>query len=216
MLIDHTLLLRRQKRSDDVHCLGKCNIQELNSHLNNDTPLTSSDFNEDDVVNSEVIEHTPIKNDRSAARYVALQVLYEVDSSGHLVGEVLNEQLSLKELNMEPLKIEELTEQSKQLLQTIVQGVLENKKTIDRTIQHFATEWPLEQVAIVDRNILRIAIYEFALTDLTKAPIAIDEAVRLAKWFGSDGSPRFINGVLGTVASDLATVKKQLAGKEDI
>ncbi len=75
------------------------------------------------------------------------------------------------------------------------------KDELDTFIAEHAPEWPLNQVAIVDRNILRIALWEFAVKGDTPIKVAINEAVELAKTYGSDSSPRFINGVLGSLAA---------------
>lgn len=179
------------------------------------TPLTTPEFDPGDVVTSEEIKHERFKSDRSAARYVALQVLYEVDSVGHRVGDVMNEQLSLPELNTQLLQIKNLSDEASRILRILVPAVLENRDALDRVIQHYASEWPLAQVAIIDRNILRLAICEFALLKLVSPAIAIDEAVHLAKWFGSEGTPRFVNGVLGAVANDLKTVETMFKGDDE-
>ncbi len=84
---------------------------------------------------------------------------------------------------------------------TLVNGVLEHKARLDVVIQEYAPEWPLSQMAVVDRNILRMAIYEFAILKETPMKVAINEAIELAKEYGSDSASRFINGVLGTLAS---------------
>jgi N utilization substance protein B len=79
-------------------------------------------------------------------------------------------------------------------------GVLPIRKELDRFIADHAPDWPLDQVAIIDRNILRIALWEFAVADGTPLKVAINEAVELAKTYGSDSAPRFVNGVLGSLA----------------
>ena len=83
----------------------------------------------------------------------------------------------------------------------LVNGVLQYKDRLDVVIQRYAPEWPLAQMAIVDRNVLRIAIYEFAILKQTPIKVAINEAIELAKDFGSDSASRFINGVLGTLTT---------------
>ena len=84
--------------------------------------------------------------------------------------------------------------------QSLVAGVVATAPTLDRLIQQYAPEWPLDQMALIDRNILRIAIWEFAAGQHTPIKVAINEAVELAKLYGSDSAPRFINGVLGALA----------------
>jgi N utilization substance protein B len=127
---------------------------------------------------------------RTRARSIALQVLYETDiASSHLPGDVLK--LRLEE---SPLP-EDLAEFSRQ----IVFGVLPLTQDLDQLISKYAPEWPLDQIAAIDRNILRIAFWEFAIYRQTPVKVAINEAVELAKQFGSDSAPRFINGVLGAL-----------------
>ncbi len=72
--------------------------------------------------------------------------------------------------------------------------------TLDQFIAEHAPEWPLDQVATIDRNILRIALWEFTIYEKTPIKVAINEAVELAKTYGSDSTPRFVNGVLGSLA----------------
>jgi len=128
---------------------------------------------------------------RRKARAIALQALYEVNSVGHDVEKVL------------PLLLAEsgLSEENAAFVRGLVNGVLQNKKKIDRHIKNFAPAWPVEQIPIVDRNILRLAIFEILLDNSVPVKVAINEAVELAKKFGSDSSPRFVNGVLGSVSA---------------
>lgn len=81
----------------------------------------------------------------------------------------------------------------------IFYGALNNRDTLDEVIQRIAVEWPIDQMAPVDRNILRLAAYEIVFSNATPPKVAINEAVELAKLFGSDSSSRFVNGVLGTL-----------------
>jgi N utilization substance protein B len=128
---------------------------------------------------------------RTRARSVALQALYEIDVTGHPVGLVLEERL--KEADMDSV----LSNFASQ----IVLGVSPMFVTLDHFIAEHAPEWPLEQVATIDRNILRIALWEFAVYGKTPIKVAINEAVELAKVYGSDSTPRFVNGVLGSLAN---------------
>ncbi len=127
---------------------------------------------------------------RTRARSIALQALYEIDISNHPPAEVL--QARLEET---PLP-DELAEFSRQ----IVFGVLPLTHELDQLIAKYAPEWPLDQIAAIDRNILRIAFWEFAIHLDTPVKVAINEAVELAKLYGSDSAPRFVNGVLGALA----------------
>lgn len=90
----------------------------------------------------------------------------------------------------------------------LVLSVLEDRRAIDALIQRFAPAWPLQQLSIVDRNVLRLAVHEL-LSEVAPAKVAINEAVELAKAFGGDSSPRFVNGVLGSVYADLISQKQK-------
>ena len=81
----------------------------------------------------------------------------------------------------------------------IVAGVLARLPEMDRLIQLYAAEWPFDQMAIIDRNILRMAIWEFAVERHTPLKVVINEAVELAKLYGAESAPRFVNGVLGSL-----------------
>ena len=127
---------------------------------------------------------------RRKARALALQALYEVDSTGHKVEEVITLLLAGGRL----------TEENAVFVRELVGGVIENKEKIDLNIQNFAPAWPIKQIPVVDRNILRLAIFEILLDNKVPVKVAINEAVELAQAFGSDNSSRFVNGVLGSVS----------------
>jgi transcription antitermination protein NusB len=128
---------------------------------------------------------------RHQARSLALQALYELDCTRHKVNEVLRERLDS----------DSLREDTRVLATRLVRGVLAYQKNLDVLIHRYAPEWPLEQIAIIDRNILRIAIYELAMEESIPVKVAINEAIELAKTFGAESTPRFINGVLGSLAT---------------
>ncbi len=128
--------------------------------------------------------------DRTRARGVALQALYELDVTNHPVGTVLIERTADSELDDDLVLF----------FRSIVLGVWPIRQELDKFISDHAPDWPLDQVAIIDRNILRIALWEFAVADDTPLKVAINEAVELAKTYGSDSAPRFVNGVLGSLA----------------
>lgn len=134
---------------------------------------------------------------RTKARSIALQVLYEIDISGHLPGIVLTGQF--ERLTME--------DDLKLFISQIVSGVVRNKTILDEFIADFAPEWPLEQVAIIDRNLLRMALWEIAVFQKTPVKVVVNETVELAKIYGSDASSRFINGVLGGLLENLEEIK---------
>ena len=122
----------------------------------------------------------------------ALQVLYEIDNSNHRAEEVLAR--TVQETSLPELAAD--------FAGKLVNGIIQNKKTIDDQIRRFAPVFPLEQIAIIDRNILRLAIYEILFNRDVPIKAAVNEAVELAKEFGGDGSPKFINGVLGSVIAN--------------
>ncbi len=128
---------------------------------------------------------------RRKARALALQVLYEVDSVGHEVAGVVNRLLAKGGLS----------EENANFVRELVSGVIQHKEKIDENIQSLAPAWPLEQIPVVDRNILRLAILEILLDNKVPVKAAINEAVELAKTFGSDNSSKFVNGVLGSVSA---------------
>ena len=127
---------------------------------------------------------------RTRARALALQVLYEIDVANHLPGDVYKERLEEAPLT------DDLAEFSRQ----IVFGVLPLTDQLDDLIAKYAPEWPFDQIAPIDRNILRMACWEFAVYHDTPLKVVINEAVELAKLYGSETAPRFINGVLGGLA----------------
>jgi transcription antitermination protein NusB len=136
---------------------------------------------------------------RTKARGIALQVLYEYDLTEHPLGASLEARFEEEELDAQ------LLEFSRQ----IVTGVNPLIPLLDKVIAEHAPEWPLDQVAIIDRNILRIALWEFAVAKITPAKVAINEAIELAKIFGSDSSSRFVNGVLGSLVDHITEIQNQ-------
>lgn len=124
---------------------------------------------------------------RRQARAVALKALFEIDSVGHKPDQVLD-YLILDE---------NLPEEGAKFAHALVEGVTAHRARLDEVIQLHAPEWPVDQLAIVDRNILRIALYELQYDEDVPIKVAINEAIELAKTFGSDTAPRFVNGVLG-------------------
>jgi N utilization substance protein B len=127
---------------------------------------------------------------RRRARILAIQALYEIDCVDHLPGVVIQAKLDAGS-SLSPSALE--------FARQLIVGVLRTKDVLDQFIQEYAPEWPLDQMAYIDRNILRMAMFEFAVDGGTPVKVAINEAVELAKIFGSDSSPRFINGVLGAL-----------------
>ncbi len=136
---------------------------------------------------------------RRKARAVALQTLFEVDSVNHPVEQVLPRRLEEENLESE----------GEAFTRELVQGVLSQQPQLDSLIARFAPEWPVDQLAIIDRNILRLAFYELLNLGDVPVKVAINEAVELAKIYGSDSSPRFVNGVLGAFLAGHPTLAKR-------
>jgi N utilization substance protein B len=133
---------------------------------------------------------------RTEARGLALQILYEYDLSRHPAGEILMNRLQ------EDPKDEGLIDFARQ----ITNGVIPISQKLDIIIAEHAPEWPLDQISSIDKNIIRIALWEFAVSKITPVKVAINEAVELAKVYGSDSSPRFVNGVLGSLSTQVAQI----------
>ena len=141
---------------------------------------------------------------RRQARRLALQALYEYDTARHDVEAVLRRHIEEKQTDRAVAEF--ATE--------LVRGVLAHLDEIDAEIQTAASDWPLAQMARIDKNVLRLAIYEILFNNAVPAKAAINEAVVLAKTFGSDTSSRFVNGVLGTIFSRAHGTSASGAGSE--
>jgi N utilization substance protein B len=141
---------------------------------------------------------------RRKARSLALQVLYEVDCTTHPVEDVIRARLDDTPVGVE---VEAFARQ-------MIDGVLRYAAELDSLIHKYAPEWPLDQMAIIDRNILRMAIWEFAVSRTNPIKVAINEAVELAKLYGSDSASRFVNGVLGALAAKENQLINEMAAKQ--
>jgi N utilization substance protein B len=137
---------------------------------------------------------------RTRARALALQVLYEVDIANHPPADAFRSRLEETPLS------DELSDFARR----IIFGILPITYNLDQLISKYAPEWPFDQVAAIDRNILRMALWEFAVFRETPLKVAINEAVELAKEFGSDSAPRFVNGVLGALADHQHEIQQAL------
>ena len=136
-------------------------------------------------------KETHMKTSRHKAREVAIQALYELDRTEHKAAEVVDHLLLEKELD----------DGHAAFARELINGVLEHKAEIDGKITTFAKVWPFPQMSAIDRSILRLAIFEVLIDNRVPVKVAINEAVELAKTFGSESSPKFINGVLGSVSA---------------
>lgn len=132
---------------------------------------------------------------RHQARTLALQILYEADVAEHEATDVMRRYTS--DLS--------LPQPVRRYVERLVTGVLEEREQIDREIAAAAPAFPVVQLPAVDANILRIAIYELMNERDVPLKAAINEAVELAKRFGGENSSRFVNGVLGTIAGNMAS-----------
>lgn len=132
--------------------------------------------------------------ERTYLRGIALQALYEYDLTGHSVTDILTNRFETEDVP---------DDDAKKFVIDLVVGVINNKNEIDGLINKYAEDWPIDQIAAIDRNIIRIAAYEFAVSKETPDKVAINESVELAKAFGSDTAPKFVNGVLGSIADNL-------------
>jgi N utilization substance protein B len=130
-------------------------------------------------------------NARRRARRIALQGLYELDFTQHSPEYALGCRI----------KEQPLPEAATSFVFHLVEAVVDCIPELDQVMAELAPEWPVSQIAVIDRNILRMAIYELLFELDTPPKVAINEAVELAKMFGSDSSPRFVNGVLGSLAN---------------
>jgi N utilization substance protein B len=127
---------------------------------------------------------------RHLARTLAMQTLYEWD---------FQPDKSIQDLIAANLKASNHDDDDPTFIHQLVEGVITSKESIDSLIKEYAPEWPLDQISVIDKSILRLAIYELLHTKEVPGKVIINEAVELAKTFGGDNTSRFINGVLGTI-----------------
>ena len=145
---------------------------------------------------------------RHLARVIAVQSLYEWDFKDSKKGQIED----IIEHNLEQfIKNPKTDKEGIEFVATLVTGVMDKQKNIDPIIEKCAPDWPLDQITIVDRNILRLGIYELMFSDYKETPprVAINEAIELAKTFGGENSGKFVNGVLGTVYKELGEPMKK-------
>ena len=136
---------------------------------------------------------------RHLARSIAMQTLYEWDFA-----EMKEDIAKITEKNIEEFG-PGLEDVNKDFIRTLVHGVLEYRSSIDQIIEKAAPEWPLDQITTVDRNVLRLGLFELLYGNKEEVPpkVAINEAIELAKNFSGESSGKFVNGVLGTVFREL-------------
>lgn len=134
---------------------------------------------------------------RRKARTLALQILFEIDAVGHPAEDALAHRLESAREEDETAVREPLPLEGEIFVDTLVRGVYKNQAELDGLIAKYAPEYPVDQLAIIDRNVLRLAFFELRELGDVPVKVAINEAVELAKMYGSDSAPRFVNGVLG-------------------
>ena len=130
---------------------------------------------------------------RHRARIAALQALFELEFAANQPDSILER--TLQETG--------LLGEAAEFSRTLVQGVIGQKQFLDQIIGHYAPVFPVDQLAPMDRNILRLALFEIMVQKSAPPKVAVNEAVELAKEFGAETSPRFINGVLGSFMADI-------------
>jgi N utilization substance protein B len=136
---------------------------------------------------------------RTRGRSIALQTLYEVDQSNHSIDVILEDRLA---------ELEPVDDHIRQFIYQLANGVTNLKTELDLELARYAPEWPVDQVAIIDRNILRIALWEMLFTEDTPVKVIINEAIELGKMYGSDSTPRFVNGVLGSLVDNQNSIRQ--------
>ena len=135
---------------------------------------------------------------RRKGRIAALQALYELDCTRH----------KAEETSARLRAGETLTQEALDFSEGLVKGVVQHEPELDALIRKFAPAFPIEQMAIIDKGILRLAIFEILFGGKTPPKVAINEAIELAKDFGGDSSPRLINGVLGSLTAERQVTKE--------
>lgn len=142
---------------------------------------------------------------RHLCRLIALQTLYELDFLGF---EKINEKIinQTLERNIQANGLD--ATEKKEFAYALVNGIINHLTAINDDLKKYATQWPLEQITLIDRNVLRLGIYEMLLSKETPPKVAIDEAIEVAKVFGGDSSSKFVNGVLGAIYDQLPADKK--------
>jgi len=142
---------------------------------------------------------------RRAARELALNILYQVDVA----------KIPVEEAVEAALENTDLEESAAEFANTLVEGTLNSLECIDNKLIKLSVGWELQRQPAVDRNILRMAMYEILYLDYIPASVSINEAVELAKKFSTDESGRFINGVLGALIRQLGVQEEESSARTD-
>ena len=142
---------------------------------------------------------------RRIARECALQMLYELDVGKHSKDEILR---TFWQMNEQPQKVREFAAQ-------LFEGAVQRLKEIDKIIQSHAKNWRLSRMAVVDRNILRISVFEFLSDSRTPETVVINEALEIAKKYSTHESAQFVNGILDSIKKELTEKRRRSDGKTD-
>lgn len=142
---------------------------------------------------------------RRVARECALQMLYELDVGKHSKDEILR---TYWQMNEHPPKVQEFAKQ-------LFEGTVQRLKEIDQVIQQHTKNWRLGRMAAVDRNVLRLAVYEFLSGGKTPGTVVINEALEIARKFSTNESAQFVNGILDSIKNELMTKGRESNGKPD-
>ncbi len=159
---------------------------------------------------------------RHLSRSIVLQTLYEWDFlhnfiNGKNTDEEIKKQENFNRLLDRNIKDLAAGDDDKNFIYELVKGIKDKKAEIDKIITVATPDWPISQITIVDRNVLRLGIYELCFGDTAEVPpkVAINEAIELAKTFGGESSGKFVNGVLGTIFRDINEKKGKVEAKEE-
>ena len=144
-------------------------------------------------------------SERRVARALALQALYELDCTNH----------SREQVVAERLRGNQISDEQRTFIYGLVNGVRDHLTELDALIERYAPQRPAEQIVVIDHNILRMAIYDFAIARQTPVGAAINEAVELAKSFGAESAFRFVNGVLGALADEFPSANGNARAQEE-
>jgi N utilization substance protein B len=138
-------------------------------------------------------------SNRHLARSIVMQTLYQWDFKEKPTAAIP----AIIEQNLQ--EFGSGLESEKEYIEETINGVIDHKEDIDAVIKKYAPNWPMEQIALVDRNILRIGIFELKFNDDIPAKVAINEAIEIAKTYGGPSSGKFVNGILGAIYKDMDT-----------
>lgn len=141
-------------------------------------------------------------SNRHFCRIIAMQILYQSDFRSAFFSryQKIEDEAEAVKKELEAKIYEQAPKDDNHIfIKDLINGVIDNLKNIDEIIVKYASEWPIEQITNIDRNILRLGVYELKFNDNMPAKVAINEAIELAKTFGGEKSGKFVNGVLGSV-----------------